>query len=129
MNITKDNKTIELSSANYFNYPEKKKFLELTDFSNTKPYKDLNESYIFFEPKPKTFSEDTLEGCLANQSKIDIMNDKKNLYHCELCTEDKYGKNSKKLYKAQALKRYLMLEPPKSLIINLKRFSQTGVYF
>jgi len=57
------------------------------------------------------------------------MEDKKNLYHCEQCTTDRYGKHSKKLYKAKALKRYLILEPPVCLIINLKRFTQTGFYF
>jgi hypothetical protein len=67
---------------------------------------------LFFEPKPKNFEEDSLEGCLANQSKIDIMNDKKNLYHCEKCSEEKYGKSTSKVYKARALKRYLMVEPP-----------------
>jgi ubiquitin C-terminal hydrolase len=93
------------------------------------PYKSNSEEFVFFEPKPTTFEEDSLESCLANQSKVDFMEDKKNLYHCELCTADKYSKKTNKVYKAQALKRYLILEPPQCLIINLKRFSQTGYFF
>jgi hypothetical protein len=50
------------------------------------PYQDQQKAYTFFEPKPTTFPDDSLESCLANQAKIDIMKDKKNLYHCELCT-------------------------------------------
>ena len=35
---------------------------------------------------------------------------------------------SKKKHRTQALKRYLLLDPPKTLIINLKRFQQVGGY-
>ena len=54
------------------------------------------------------------------------MIDSANLYHCEPCTEEKYGKKSSKKHRTQALKRLLILDPPKNLIINLKRFQQTG---
>ncbi len=36
---------------------------------------------------------------------------------------------SKKQHTTKALKRYMILEPPKNLIINLKRFSQFGLAF
>jgi len=50
------------------------------------------------------------------------MNDKDNLYQCEHCTIEKYGKGSKKTVKSAAITRSLIYEPPKNLVINLKRF-------
>ena len=55
-----------------------------------------------------------------------------------MCTEDRYGKSnthfinlhiyieSKKKHRTQALKRYLLIDPPKTLIVNLKRFQHSG---
>jgi hypothetical protein len=49
---------------------------------------------VFFEPKPfSQFDDSTLEGCLRYASKIETLVDRKNLYLCENCTENKYGKS------------------------------------
>lgn len=50
------------------------------------------EDYVFYEPKPTDQVDDgTLERCLYNASKMEKLDDKKNLYACESCTEAKYG--------------------------------------
>ncbi len=36
---------------------------------------------------------------------------------------------AKKKHRTQALKRYLLLDPPNYLIINLKRFAQMGISY
>lgn len=97
----------------------------MVDMSSLKD-EDL-EDYVFFEPKPyDVFNDSTLQGCLGHSAKVENMFDKNNLYFCEKCTEAKHGKNSKKHVMTKALKRYLIYEPPKYLIINLKRFSMSG---
>ena len=52
--------------------------------------------FIFFEPKPNENPADdgTLEGCLRHAVKIEHLSDKQNLYQCEQCTEEKYGKSN-----------------------------------
>ena len=52
--------------------------------------------FVFFEPKPNENSADdgTLEGCLRHAVKVEHLSDKHNLYQCEYCTEDKYGKSN-----------------------------------
>lgn len=53
--------------------------------------------HVFFEPKPRGVQDDsTLEGCLRYASKVDKMIDKNNLYLCEPCTEEKYGKSKQR---------------------------------
>ena len=55
--------------------------------------------WVFFEPKPRGIQDDsTLEGCLRYASKVDKMIDKNNLYLCEPCTEEKYGKSKRILH-------------------------------
>jgi len=52
------------------------------------------DQFAYFEPTPvEKFDDSTLEGCLNNASKIETLYDKDNLYLCEQCTEDKYGKS------------------------------------
>jgi hypothetical protein len=52
--------------------------------------------FIFFEPKPNENPADdgTLEGCLRHAVKVEHLSDKQNLYQCEQCTEEKYGKSN-----------------------------------
>ncbi len=52
--------------------------------------------FVFFEPKPNENSADdgTLEGCLRHAVKVEHLSDKHNLYQCEQCTEEKYGKSN-----------------------------------
>lgn len=56
-------------------------------------------------------------------STCEDLDDKKNLYHCEACTKDKYGSKTKKAFKSEAITRTLIYDPPRNLIINLKRFT------
>jgi len=93
---------------------------------------DISEggTYRFFEPKPyDKFADSKLEGCLGQFVKVENLFDKNNLYQCDQCTRDKFGKNSKQLLRTKALKRYLVLTAPNYLLINLKRFSQSGFAF
>ena len=56
-------------------------------------FEDAN-NYVFFEPRPSLVpTKYTLEGCLSHASRIEKMKDKNNLYLCEKCTEDKFGKS------------------------------------
>ncbi len=62
-------------------------------FEMQTPYFD-DKPWIFFEPKPAEKADDsTLEGCLRHAAKVEQLIDKQNLYHCEACTVDKYGKS------------------------------------
>lgn len=55
---------------------------------------DQDNTFAFYEPKPRgTVDDTTLEGCLRYASKVDQLVDKQNLYLCEPCTEEKYGKS------------------------------------
>lgn len=50
--------------------------------------------YVFYEPKPRgTMEDSTLEGCFRYAAKVEQLIDKSNLYHCDPCTEDRYGKS------------------------------------
>ena len=42
-----------------------------------------------------------------------------------MCSYDEYGPKSKKQIKTKAVKRMLIYEPPRNLVINLKRFTHT----
>ena len=58
-----------------------------------------NDDFEYFEPKPQNNLDDsTLEGCFAHFVKVESLVDKQNLYHCDQCTEDKYGKSKILLY-------------------------------
>ena len=95
-------------------------------FEMKNPYFD-DQPYAFFEPRPSDMIDDsTLEGCLRHASRVEQLIDSANLYLCEPCTIDRYGKRSSKKHRTQALKRLLMIDPPKNLIINLKRFQSSG---
>jgi len=76
------------------------------------------KEYEFFEPLPcDKYNDSTLEGCIANACRIELLSEKNNLYACEHCNQNK--KNAR----CPALKRYMLISPPpKNLIINLKRF-------
>ncbi len=69
------------------------RFTQMKDMQVT-PHLD-HAPYVFFEPKPSESSVDdgTLEGCLRHAVKVEQMSDKQNLYWCEQCTEDKFGKS------------------------------------
>lgn len=41
----------------------------------------------------ENLDENSLEGCLSHAAKIESLIDKNNLYLCEQCTEDHYGKS------------------------------------
>ena len=57
--------------------------------------KDKDSKWVFYEPKPRGQLDDsTLEGCLRYAAKVEQMMDKQNLYLCEQCTEDKFGKSN-----------------------------------
>lgn len=57
------------------------------------------DNYTFFEPKPyDVYDDSTLEGCLRQFSKVENLFDKNNLYLCEKCTEDKFGKSKFFIY-------------------------------
>ena len=59
-----------------------------------------DKPYIFFEPRPSDVIDDTtLEGCLRHASKVEQLIDKNNLYLCEPCTIDRYGKSSSKKHR------------------------------
>ena len=58
------------------------------------PYLEIYGNYVFFEPKPNEKADDSsLEGCLRHAAKLEQMIDKNNLYECEKCTEEKFGKS------------------------------------
>jgi hypothetical protein len=58
------------------------------------PHFENADQFLFFEPRPDNeFHDNTLEGCLAYASKVEKLSDKNNLYLCEKCTEDRYGKS------------------------------------
>ena len=82
----------------------------------------FDKDHVFFEPKPSDQCEEgTLEGCIANSCRIEVMSDRNNLYACEHCNAT--TKNSR----CPALKRYILTSPPpKNLIINLKRFQHAA---
>jgi hypothetical protein len=66
--------------------------MQLTNFPNS-------ENFTFFEPCPyDKFDDNTLEGCLRQFSKVENLFDKNNLYNCESCTEDQYGKSKFKIF-------------------------------
>lgn len=67
-------------------------------------------------------NESSLMGCLAHFTKNEELKDAENLYQCEECSEEKYGKGSKTKVMTVALRRFMIYEPPRCLIINLKRF-------
>ena len=70
-----------------------KKFSRLVDMTKIPNFEE-SKDYVFFEPRPDLVpSEKNIEGCLSYTSKIEKMKDKNNLYLCESCTEDKYGKS------------------------------------
>ena len=76
-------------------FDESKRFAQMLDMKI--PHFDNAEDYCFFEPKPKDqMDETTLEGCLYHAAKVESLVDKNNLYHCEQCTEDKFGKSKSK---------------------------------
>ena len=57
-------------------------------------FPDDSEQYVYFEPKPRgPIDDSSLEGCMRYASKVEQLIDKNNLYLCEQCTEDKYGKS------------------------------------
>lgn len=57
-------------------------------------YIDDSQDYVYFEPRPvDKIDENTLEGCLYHASRFEKLIDKNNLYHCELCTKEKYGQS------------------------------------
>lgn len=74
-------------------FEEGKLFAEMFDMEKT-PFIDDADKFVFFEPVPNDKLEDsTLEGCLYHAAKVETLVDKNNLYLCEPCTEDKYGKS------------------------------------
>eukprot|EP00347_Sterkiella_histriomuscorum_P016801 403351801 len=110
-------------------FEDGKRFAQMYDMEKTPCMDDVEKNY-YFEPTPRAqFDDNTLEGCLYNAVRVESLVDKQNLYLCEQCTEDKYGKKSKKQHRTQALKRLIMIDPPKNLIINLKRFTQMAFTF
>lgn len=86
-------------------FEEGKRFAEMWDVEKT-PYMDtpdLQGKYVYFEPSPRDkFDDTTLEGCLYNFGRIETLVDKQNLYLCELCTEEKYGKSKSTTIKQQS---------------------------
>jgi hypothetical protein len=78
-------------------YPPGLRFTQMFEMSN--PY-FADQPYVFFEPKPSEVIDDTtLEGCLRHASRVEQLIDKANLYQCEPCTEDRYGKRSSKKHR------------------------------
>ena len=67
-----------------------------------------------------------LEDCLKHFSTCEDMFDANSLYDCESCSNEKYGTNSKKRVKSEAIARTLFFQAPRNLIINLKRFGNSG---
>jgi hypothetical protein len=78
-------------------YPPGLRFTQMFEMRN--PY-FADQPYVFFEPKPSEVIDDTtLEGCLRHASRVEQLIDKANLYLCEPCTEDRYGKRSSKKHR------------------------------
>lgn len=74
-------------------FEEGKRFLLMDGMENI-PFFDNASKYVFFEPRPIDKPDDsTLEGCLAYQARVEQLVDKQNLYLCEMCTEDRFGKS------------------------------------
>ncbi|CDW75691.1 ubiquitin carboxyl-terminal hydrolase 16 isoform x2 [Stylonychia lemnae] len=116
-------------TSGHMMFEEGKRFGKMFDMEKT-PFLEDGDKFEYFEPAPKAkFDDGTLEGCLYNSVKIESLVDKQNLYLCEHCTEEKYGKKSKKQHRTQALKKLMLIEPPNNLIINLKRFTQQAFSF
>jgi hypothetical protein len=84
--------TPETDDIKHMHFIENKKFAEMFDME-VEGLKN-QEEFCYFEPKPyDVFNDQTLEGCLRQFAKVETLNDKNNLYFCEKCTEDKYGKS------------------------------------
>lgn len=82
---------LELPSK-HMQFEQKKKFGQMLDMQMF----DRENNYIFFEPKPfDNFDDSTLEGCMKQFVKMESLFQKDNLYFCEMCTEDKYGKSKR----------------------------------
>lgn len=76
-------------------FEEGKKFARMYEM-DVMPHKYKSEDCTFFEPKPyDVFDDSTLHGCLRQFAKVENLFDKQNLYLCEKCTEEKYGKSKK----------------------------------
>ena len=76
-----------------FAFKDGLRFAKMHDMKNI-PYFDDSDDYVFFEPRPDSkIMDSTLEGCLTYSCRIELMEDRDNLYLCEKCTEDLYGKS------------------------------------
>lgn len=85
-------------SHKHMMFEEGKRFAEMFDMEKTPYLEGEASSFHYFEPAPRDKHDDsTLEGCLYHAAKVESLVDKQNLYLCEPCTEDRYGK-SKNLY-------------------------------
>eukprot|EP00347_Sterkiella_histriomuscorum_P024359 403331397 len=119
-------------SLPHFQFEDGKRFSLMNEMHKIPYYSDENQDkFYYFEPRSQDepLDDNSLEGCLFYHSRIEKLFDKSNLYHCELCTRDKYPDQVKKRYKTHALKRYLLIDPPNNLVINLKRFTQSAFTF
>lgn len=93
-----DNANSELLGPRHLNFREGFRFSEMHDMRQIPHFCDVKDGtplpWVFFEPKPRGIQDDsTLEGCLRYAFKVETLVDKNNLYQCEACTEDKYGKS------------------------------------
>ena len=111
------------TSTKKFEYDQNKKFVRID------VKEEGCEDYAYFEPQPevRNVQENSLLSCLYHFTKNEEMKDPQNLYHCESCTEEKYGKNTKRSVLTFAMRRFMLYELPESMIINLKRFSHVGM--
>lgn len=94
---------------------------EEVEFSLIRP-EELPEEYKeieCYEPKLSFSSSiSTIQGCLEHFFSYEDLTDLKNLYACPKCRSRVF-----------ATRRYLVMKPPKILVIHLKRFYQTGLRF
>lgn len=71
----------------------------------------FSSKYHYFEPVDQREFSNDLEKCLNLFTWSEQLNDSENLYNCENCGPQQ-----------EAIKRILLLEAPKYLVITLKRF-------
>jgi ubiquitin C-terminal hydrolase len=94
---------------------------EEVELSRIRP-EELPEEYQeieCYEPKFSSSSNiSTIQGCLEHFFSYEDLTDLKNLYACPKCRSRVF-----------ATRRYLVMKPPKILVIHLKRFYQTGLRF